>query len=184
MNALMESLGKAQSEIKGVEMDGFNPYFSSRYTTLKMILQTIKPILRKHGLVLTQLSVGENGEVGVETILSHPESAETLTSRVVIPVDGKNVAQESGKTITYLRRYSIASMFNIYSDEDLDGNGPEETSQESDPELKTLIEEHWKPLAKLADSLKIEFEPLPPDITMKGFERRFVDLQEKVEGAK
>lgn len=183
MNALMEALGKAQSEIKGVAMDGFNPYYSSRYTTLKLILETIKPILRKHGLVLTQLSVGENGEVGVETTLSHPESMESLTSKVIVPVEGKNLAQEAGKNITYLRRYAIASMFNIYSDEDIDANSPAQQVKET-VDIEAIIEEHWKPMAAMADELKIEFEPLPPDITEEGLRKRYAELKKKVEGAK
>jgi hypothetical protein len=177
MQALMEALGKAQAEIKGIAMDGYNPYYSSRFTTLKLILETIKPILRKHDLVLTLPITGEDGQVGIEQILFHVPTGESLTERIVIPVSGNNIAQESGKTITYLRRYAIASLFNIYSDEDLDANEPNQ-------KVQGLIDEYWTPLAKMADEMGIEFEPLPPDVTEKGFEKQFLALKKKVEGAK
>jgi hypothetical protein len=183
MQALMEALGKAQAEIKGIAMDGYNPYYSSRFTTLKLILETIKPILRKHELVLTLPITGEDGQVGIEQILFHVPTGESLTERIVIPVSGNNIAQESGKTITYLRRYAIASLFNIYSDEDLDANDPEQKVEE-ETDIQELIDTYWTPLAKLADEMKIEFEPLPPDVTEKGFEKQFLALKKKVEGAK
>jgi len=39
-------------------------------------------------------------------------------------VDGKNLAQEAGKSITYLRRYALAAILGLYADEDNDGNQP------------------------------------------------------------
>ena len=38
---------------------------------------------------------------------------------------GKSSAQVAGSIVTYLRRYSLASILGIYSDEDGDGNKPE-----------------------------------------------------------
>ena len=76
------------------------------------------------GLSVSQPATVNEFGVGVTTLLMH-ESGEWIESAVTLPVvDQKNIAQEAGKTITYLRRYSLASLLNLYSDEDTDGNEP------------------------------------------------------------
>jgi hypothetical protein len=61
--------------------------------------------------------------IGVESILAH-ESGEFVAERIVIPLveeKGKSKVQSAGSTLTYLRRYSWASILGMYSDEDSDG---------------------------------------------------------------
>jgi hypothetical protein len=61
--------------------------------------------------------------VGVESILMH-ESGEFVSERILIPLTeekGKSKVQSAGSTLTYLRRYSWASILGMYSDEDSDG---------------------------------------------------------------
>jgi hypothetical protein len=186
---LMTAIGMAQAEIPAMYMDGYNPYFSSRYTTLGTILETITPILNKHGLVVTQHATGSEGQVGIETIVAHLESKQHLVSRVLIPLGSvSNPAQEAGKIFTYLRRYALAALFNIYSDEDIDANTHKQQGAKEEevdePDVEELIENFWKPLAALADDLNVEYAPLPPDVNSAQLEKMYVDLQEKVEKAK
>ena len=64
--------------------------------------------------------------VGVESILTH-ESGEFVAERILIPLTeekGKSKVQSAGSTLTYLRRYSWASILGMYSDEDSDGGSP------------------------------------------------------------
>ena len=64
--------------------------------------------------------------IGVESILAH-ESGEFVAERIVIPLveeKGKTKVQCAGSTLTYLRRYSWASILGMYSDEDSDGSSP------------------------------------------------------------
>jgi hypothetical protein len=61
--------------------------------------------------------------IGIESILTH-ESGEFIAERILIPLaeeKGKSKVQSAGSTLTYLRRYSWASILGMYSDEDLDG---------------------------------------------------------------
>ena len=63
--------------------------------------------------------------IGVESILTH-ESGEFVAERILIPLTeekGKSKVQSAGSTLTYLRRYSWASILGMYSDEDSDGGG-------------------------------------------------------------
>jgi hypothetical protein len=64
--------------------------------------------------------------IGVESILTH-ESGEFVAERILIPLTeekGKSKVQSAGSTLTYLRRYSWASILGMYSDEDADGSSP------------------------------------------------------------
>ena len=61
--------------------------------------------------------------IGIESILMH-ESGEFVAERILIPLTeekGKSKVQSAGSTLTYLRRYSWASILGMYSDEDSDG---------------------------------------------------------------
>ena len=62
----------------------------------------------------------------MESILTH-ESGEFIAERILIPLTeekGKSKVQSAGSTLTYLRRYSWASILGMYSDEDSDGCVP------------------------------------------------------------
>ena len=116
------ALKKAQSEMGEVAFDATNPFFKSRYASLGAVIRTSKDALINNGLSVSQQSITNEFGVGVTTLLMH-DSGEWIESTVTLPVvDQKNLAQEAGKTITYLRRYSLASLLNLYSDEDNDGN--------------------------------------------------------------
>ena len=68
---------------------------------------------------------GGGDYIGVESILAH-ESGEFVAERILIPLTeekGKSKVQSAGSTLTYLRRYSWASILGMYSDEDSDGGG-------------------------------------------------------------
>lgn len=133
---LAKALVQAQVEFKGVGFDSTNPYFKSKYASLGAVIETVKPVLGKYGLAVTQLVTGEGGQVGVETVLVH-ESGQWLGMNVGIPItDTKNVAQEAGKICTYIRRYALSAILGVYSEEDNDGE--RNTSQQpSKPVLET-----------------------------------------------
>ena len=120
---LAMALKKAQAEMGEVKFDSVNPFFKSKYASLGAVISASKEALANHGLIISQPPVTNEYGVGVKTILMH-ESGEYIEETITIPIaDQKNVAQEAGKAITYLRRYSLASILNLYSDEDTDGNG-------------------------------------------------------------
>lgn len=121
---LAMALKKAQSEMGEVKFDSTNPFYKSKYASLGAVIESSKKALIDNGLSVSQPATVNEFGVGVTTLLMH-ESGEWIESAVTLPVvDQKNIAQEAGKTITYLRRYSLASLLNLYSDEDTDGNDP------------------------------------------------------------
>ena len=130
---LTKALIGFQKAVKPAKFDSNNPYYNSRYASLGEIIDTIKNEAGKHGLAWVQLPVSDTDRVGVRTIIMH-ESGEQIEDSVYVQLPplyvtnkrGENVLQnqiqEAGKYITYLRRYALASVFGLYSEEDNDGN--------------------------------------------------------------
>ena len=141
---LATALSKAQGEMPAVKFDSKNPFLKNNYASLGAIIATSKPILAKHGLAVTQLVYNEGDQVGVETILMH-SSGEHISTRISMATEaekGKSAAQVAGSIITYLRRYSLASILGLYADEDGDGNKPVEAKPEpqAEPEPEPVAE--------------------------------------------
>ena len=120
---LATALAKAQAEMPVAVFDATNPFLKSKYASLGAVIQSSRPILAKHKLSLVQFPISDVAGIGVESILTH-ESGEFIAERVTIPLSeekGKTKVQCAGSTLTYLRRYSWASILGMYSDEDSDG---------------------------------------------------------------
>ena len=142
---LAAALSKAQAEFPVIKFDSVNPFLKNGYASLGAVIAGGRPVLAKNGLAVTQLTFGEDGVVGVETMLTH-SSGEWISDRVSMQVGeerGKSSAQVAGSIVTYLRRYALASILGIYADEDGDGNEPKPV------ELKAREEK--KPVAKPAE---------------------------------
>lgn len=123
---LSGALTKAQAEFTRIDFDAVNPFLKNKYASLGAIIEHSRAVLAKYGLSVSQPTVSVNGEVGVTTILMH-ESGEWMESTITLALadeKGKSSAQVAGSVITYLRRYSLASILNLYSDEDTDGEQP------------------------------------------------------------
>jgi len=122
---LAAALVKASSELKPVVKDRVNPHFKNTYATLDAITEAVRPVLSKHGLTVLQGATVPETSAGVltgfvlETMVLHA-SGEWLTNGVFMPID-KPSAQGAGSAITYGRRYGLAALLGLTSDEDDDG---------------------------------------------------------------
>jgi hypothetical protein len=132
--ALAAALAKAQSELKPAPKDSENPFFKSSYADLATVSKTAFPVLSKHGLSVSQVAEGEGG---ITTILMHT-SGEWLKGTLTLkPV--KADPQGIGSAITYARRYALASICGLATEDD-DGNAathtkPEPKEPEGPPKL-------------------------------------------------
>ena len=129
---LATALALAQAEMPVAVFDATNKFLNNKYASLGAVIEASRPILAKHKLSLVQFPIGTDGTegtqgtVGIESILMH-ESGEFVAERILIPLGeekGKTKVQCAGSTLTYLRRYSWASILGMYSDEDSDGSSP------------------------------------------------------------
>jgi hypothetical protein len=111
------ALAKAQGEMGAAAKDASNPHFRSKYADLSSIMDACREPLSKHGLAVTQLpGRGEDGSVQLTTILMH-ESGEHLGSTISSRPAQEN-PQVVGSILTYLRRYALASVVGVVSDDD------------------------------------------------------------------
>jgi len=149
---LAAALSKAQAEFPVIKFDSVNPFLKNGYASLGAVIAGGRPVLAKFGLAVTQLTFGEDGVVGVETMLTH-SSGEWISDRVSMQVGeerGKSSAQVAGSIVTYLRRYSLASILGVYADEDGDGNKP------APAELKAREENKPVEAASVSETMTIE----------------------------
>jgi ERF superfamily len=128
INELGAALAKAQHGMENAAKDKANPFFKSKYADLASVWEACRGPLSSNGLSVVQLPRFADGVVTVETILLHA-SGQWIGTELSAPVK-EQTAQAVGSVVTYLRRYSLASMAGVAPDDD-DGNaGSSRTEQE------------------------------------------------------
>lgn len=164
---LTKALIEFQNAVKPAKFDANNPYYNSRYASLGEIINTVKSEAGNHGLTWVQLPISEGDRVGVRTILMH-ESGEQIEDSILVQLPPtyvtnskgidvlQNQIQETGKYITYLRRYALASVFGLYAEEDNDGN------QRGHNPTPTSTQQPSKAPAKKTTSTKAPKRPYSP----------------------
>ena len=97
---------------KSLKADAKNTFLKNEYLTLDHILNTVRPLLAKNKLVVSQLLSGGD----IVTSLYH-ESGQFIGSSVPnTPMDaskGTNKLQQIGGGLTYMRRYALCGLLNI-----------------------------------------------------------------------
>lgn len=146
-----EQIVGAFADFETVVKNKVNAFQKNKYADLSAVLNAVKPSLAKHGLALTQPSkvetqMLEGGQVlfiaTVETVLMNQAGEKVVLSSLSCPFQGNNIAQELGKTVTYLRRFSLLSACGITAeDDDDDGASLTKTPQKVDESLKRKAEE-------------------------------------------
>lgn len=119
---LAKSLVAFNKEVKIIEKDGKNPHFKNDYATLDTIINEVRPVLAKHGLVIMQFPGGDGEKYTLRTMLMH-ESGEWIESEPLTMRPVKNDPQGIGSCTTYARRYSLSAMLSLNTGEDDDGEG-------------------------------------------------------------
>lgn len=161
INELAAALAKAQGAMQPAKMDAVNPFLKNRYADLGAVIQASRKPLAENGLSISQLPSVGDGKVSVTTILMH-SSGQWIESEITLPIDnskGLSLAQSMGVVITYLRRYSLASVLGIYADDDTDGND----TKPAQPAPKAQPAARPAPVVNEAETLKeLGYEGNPP----------------------
>lgn len=140
INELAEALCLAQGDFPNVPKDANNPFFKSKYADLTSIIDTVRPVLKKHGLSFTQLPTMDSTIPSVTTLLIH-KSGQFISS--VLPMPAAKVdAQGIGSAITYARRYGLQAILGLAAEDD-DGNAA--TGQGTATDKKTQRQEKTEP---------------------------------------
>lgn len=122
LNELIAALANARLKFSKIERTKTNPHFRSTYAPLESIMPAIDKALAEEGLVLVgDLRNREKGVVTVTTRLMHI-SEQFIESAIDVNYELGQL-QKLGADVTYIRRYSINTMLELASDEDLDEQG-------------------------------------------------------------
>jgi hypothetical protein len=175
---LFEALSKAQLEFLPIVKnrtvkvrprkrdDGYQPpEYSFDYATLDEVQDKTRPALNKHGLSILQPFFDVAGDRWLRTILAHSSG-----SRVEIDVrlpQARDI-QETGKAITYVKRYQWAAALGVNSEEDDDGNAHDgnQVTESRDRSKAPTPKAAPKPVPAKEPELRtapISDRPPPPD---------------------
>jgi len=143
LGALAKALAAAQASLKDAKKDATNPHFKNRYASLSSVRDALQLVLPKHGLSTVQ-TTAPHGDAGVcvVTWLLH-ESGEWIRGELFLPVAKKD-PQAFGSALSYARRYALAAIVGISSDEDDDAQTatmPAKTRPAAVPTPEPIIDE-------------------------------------------
>lgn len=130
ISKLAVALVKFNMEVKIIEKDANNSHFKNDYASLDTIIDEVRPLLAKHGLVLMQFPGGDGEKFTLRSMLIH-ESGEWIESEPITMRPVKNDPQGIGSCSTYARRYSMSAMLSLNTGADDDGNEASQTPTKS-----------------------------------------------------
>jgi len=85
--------------------------YSYRYANLTAVLAEVKRVCEMHRLEMTQTATADNGLLLVGTTLIHESGGVYQPDPIALPLPKE--AQALGSAITYLRRYSLVTIFGM-----------------------------------------------------------------------
>lgn len=133
INELAKALCFLQGEMQKAIKDTTNPFFKSKYADLSSIWGVCREPLAVNGLSVTQGCDVFDGKDYLVTTLMH-NSGQWVSSRFQLtPVTNK--PQDWGSAVTYARRYMLAAILGVVTDDD-DGNVASGNKSPNPPEVK------------------------------------------------
>jgi len=118
---MLKKLLEVQKEVSAVAKDSENPFFKSRYFDINKLIDTLKPVLSKHGLIVMQPLTNIDGKPAIKTIVIDSDLKEGevhIDISSVMPIPENPDPQKMGSAITYYRRYALQSMFFLQAEDD------------------------------------------------------------------
>lgn len=126
---LAAALSKAQGAIEDAEKTRENPFFKSRYATLAAVWAACRAPLAANGLAVAQPATSDGARVTVTTLLLH-SSGQWLRSDM--STQAKDAGPQSvGSAVSYLRRYLLAAMVGVATEDD-DAEGATDRSKKKE----------------------------------------------------
>ncbi len=131
---LYAKLLDVSKEIDPISKDSKNPFFKSYYFDINKLIEVVRPVLSKNGLVLLQpISEGKQYSIIIDA-----DSGEQIESSLELPKIQD--AQKLGSAITYFRRYTLQSLLGLQAEDD-DGN---KAAKPEPPKKPKLAEDKFK----------------------------------------
>lgn len=129
MSDIRQKLSKVQQALKAPKSQ-FNSFANYKYRNQEDILEALKPLLEKEGLVLVLgdevVNVGEANYVKAYAKVADIDGADedyievTAYAREEVSLKGQIAAQITGGASSYARKYALNGLFNIDDSQDPD----------------------------------------------------------------
>lgn len=128
--ALLKAMVEAAPEITAIPKtkQSNGQKFSYKYATLDGLIDMLRQVLPKHGLWFMQMPTTCEDSIELITRVFHTSGEwieESISFGKTELQGGGNDTQKMGASITYFRRYALASVFGVAADEDTDGQAPQ-----------------------------------------------------------
>lgn len=130
INEIAAALAKAQAKIKNAKKSSDNPFFKSKYADLAEVSDACKGPLSENGIAVMQGPLSRDKRVGVRTMLAHSSGQWVACTMLATPKD--DGPQAVGSVVTYLRRYTLASMTGVATEDD-DGEKAQGRDRDAKP---------------------------------------------------
>ena len=130
-----EKLNKIQTELNAPK-DAYNSFGKYKYRSAESILQAVKPLLAKQGLILTisdsVIQIAERIYIqATAKITDGKESVETTAlAREPLLKKGMDDSQITGATSSYARKYALCGLLAIDDNQDADALNRHEDEEE------------------------------------------------------
>jgi len=176
INELGAALALAQAEMGHAAKDAVNPHFRSKYANLASIIDACRGALTKNGIAVIQSPEFDYSSraVSVTTRLVH-SSGQWVEGNIGAEV-AKSDPQAIGSAITYLRRYGLAALTSVASDDD-DGAGAVLPPARPRPGTAPVEEDQTA-------ALKMRVKSLAAVIRIRGYPERVSALEELLSAAR
>ncbi len=146
---LAKAICKAQGTLQAAKRVSENPFLHSKYADLGAIWEVARKPLSDNGLsVIQTTAIDEDGMV-LETMLLHT-SGEYITCRLPLMLVKANDPQSIGSAITYARRYTLAAIVGVATEDD---DAEAATVRQGEAKLQESEKpkaEHWCPIHQVA----------------------------------
>lgn len=129
--ALLAAQKTITNPIKNAENTAFGQNRIYKYATLENVLLAVKKAANENGIVIAQS--GDKDEQGyfLKTTLLHAESGESISSKCYLMMSAQTM-QGLGSAWSYARRYSLAALFAVGSEDDDGQMSEDEAGQAAD----------------------------------------------------
>ena len=119
-NGIWQALANVQAEITPAKKDTDNMFLKDKYADLASCWVELQKILPKHNLAVTQTGEVVDGKCWLKTTLGYcnGETISGLTPILHEVSKGLNVMQSFGSAWTYARRYGLAAICGLTSEDD------------------------------------------------------------------
>ena len=165
-----EKLMLVQSELV-CPKDLYNAFGKYKYRSTESIIEAVKPLLKENGLILNIsdeiVQIGDRFYVRATATLTDTETNEKVETSAFAREDlnkkGMDLAQVTGSTSSYARKYALNGLLAIDDTKDSDSTNTHEKGQ-NDTNKSILSEAQIKRLYAIAKSAGVEAEKVKSQV--------------------